>query len=207
MVLQIPVSKRAVAGRVGFALAILLGGMLWALQANAEGGFRWRGAPPPKCTSSLITEIGPRIGTDEIDHEMLGYSLALGFTRNAPSGKIGWGFVAQATTSSEGGTYLVTFMPRARRWLGSGVAIDAGAGVALLGPGEYPVGLKGMAASAAINFSDLVSITGGWDHEFVRDGSPARNSFSIGLRFDSYLAPPIGLATLGLAAIALQGID
>ena len=180
---------------------------LWAFRADADERFRWRGAPPPKCTVSLITEAGPRVGTDEIDHEALGYAVALGFVRNAPPGKIGWGLAAQATTSSEGGTYLVTFMPRARCWLGSGVAIDAGAGVALLGPGDPPMGLKGLAASAAVNFWDLFSITGGWDYEFTRDSAPARNSFSIGLRFDSFLAPPAVLATLGLAILAGAGAD
>jgi hypothetical protein len=193
--------------RAVFALALLLGGMLWALRADAEGGFRWRGAPPPKCTSSLIMEAGPRIGTDEIDHDMLGYSLALGYTRNAPPGKTGWGGVAQVTTSTEGGTYLVTLMPRARRWLGSGVAIDYGAGIALIGPGESPVGLKGMAASAAVNFSDLVSITGGVDYEFPQGSYAARTSFTIGLRFDSYLALPVGLAPLALYVLALGGSD
>ncbi len=182
-------------------VTIVLAATLWAFRADANGGFRWRGAPPPKSTVSLITEAGPRIGTDEIDREALGYAVALGFIRNAPPGKIGWGLAAQATTASEGGTYLVTLMPRARCWLGSGVAIDAGAGVALLGPGDPPMGLKGMAASAGINFWDLFSITGGWDHEFARDNATARTSFSVGLRFDSFLAPPVALATLGFAML------
>src|SRR5262249_29655835 len=45
-------------------ITIALALTLWAFRADADEQFRWRGAPPPKSTISLITEAGPRIGTD-----------------------------------------------------------------------------------------------------------------------------------------------
>jgi hypothetical protein len=191
-------------GRLAAGLVLVAGG--WPEPAGAgEERFSWRGRPQPRCTISLITETGPRVGTDEWDSEPFGYAIAVGWTRNAPPRELAWGGAAQITTSQEGGTYLVTLMPRARCWLGSGVALDAGAGLALLGPGESPIGLKGAAASAGLNFGDLVSLTGGLDYEFPRDGHPARTSVSLGLRFDSYLGPPALLATLALAVAFVAG--
>jgi hypothetical protein len=150
---------------------------------------------------SLITEAGPRLGTREPYGE-LGYAVALGFMVNGPVGRLGLGGAVQVTTSEEGGTYLLTLMPRVRRWLQPAVALDAGAGLAFLGPGDSPVGAKGAAAFLALNYRDLTALAAGLDHEFPRVGIRARTSASLGVRFGSFLGPPVALISLALGAAA-----
>jgi hypothetical protein len=95
-------------------------------------------------------------------------------------------------------------MPRLRRWLSESVALEAGAGVSLLGPGDPPVGFKGATAFVALNYRDLVLVTGGLN--YVKDGISAGTSVSLGLRFGSYLGPPVLLATLVGAVVVASGL-
>lgn len=161
----------------------------------------WRGRPQPECRVSVITEAGPRLGTDE-PFAPLGYAVALGIMVNRHPGQTGVGATVDITTSNESGTYLLTLMPRARRWLTSRTALEAGAGVALLGPGDSPVGLKGFSALTALNYRDLVLLTVAANHETGRNGIPSHTSASIGLRFAAYLGPPVALVSLALAGAA-----
>ena len=169
---------------------------------SAAAQLCWRGHPAPACHSSVVTEAGPRVGTNE-PYEPYGYTVALGFIRNKNVGQTGLGWVVEISTAPEGGTYVVTPMPRLRRWLSESVALEAGAGPSLLGPGDPPVGFKGATAFVALNYRDLVLVTTGLN--YVADGISAGTSLSLGLRFGSYLGPPVLLATLIGAAVVAGG--
>ena len=73
----------------------------------------------------------------------------------------------------------------------------------LLGPGDRPVGSKGATGFVALNYRDLVLVTTGLN--YVADGISAGTSLSLGLRFGSYLGPPVLLATLVGAAVVAGG--
>ncbi|MDH4348687.1 MAG: hypothetical protein OEW17_07760 [Gemmatimonadota bacterium] len=169
---------------------------------NAAAQLCWRGHPVPECRSSLVTEAGPRFETGQ-PHGPLGYTVALGVMRNKGVGQNSLGVVVEVSTAPEGGTYVVTPMPRLRRWLSESVALEAGAGLSLLGPGDPPVGFKGATGFVALNYRDLVLVTTGLN--YVADGISAGTSLSLGLRFGSYLGPPVLLATLVGAAAAAGG--
>ena len=186
--------------RVGAAV-LMVGGVGCALAEPGAAQVCWRGRPLPTCRLSVISEAGPRLGTDE-PYDPLGYAVALGFMLNGPVGGVGYGGAVQITTSTEGGTYLMTLMPRVRRWLQPAVALDASAGLALLGPGDNPVGVKGGAASLALTYRDLIGLAVGLDHEFPRGGLSARTSVSVGVRFGAFLGPPIALISLVAGAAA-----
>jgi hypothetical protein len=162
----------------------------------------WRGHPAPACHSSLVTEAGPRIETGQPDGS-LGYTVAFGVMRNKRVGQTSLGVVVEVSTAPEGGTYVVTPMPRLRRWLSESVALEAGAGPSLLGPGDPPVGFKGATGFVSLNYRDLVLVTTGLN--YVADGISAGTSLSLGLRFGSYLGPPVLLATLAGVVLVAAG--
>lgn len=164
----------------------------------------WRGRPFPTCRMSLITEAGPRLGTQQ-PFGSFGYALAVGTIRNGALGRPGWGGALDITTGSESGTYLVTAMPRVRVWVNSTTAFEAGAGPALLGPGDSPVGLKGGAALAALNYRDLLVLTLGVEYERTRNGIPSRTALSVGIRCASYCGPPAAVVSGLLALLAGSG--
>jgi len=169
---------------------------------SAAAQLCWRGHPAPACRSSLVTEAGPRIETGQPDGAF-GYTVAFGVMRNKGIGQNSLGGVLEISTAPEGGTYVVTPMPRLRRWLSESAALEAGAGPSLLGPGDSPVGFKGATAFVALNYRDLVLVTGGVN--YVAEGMWPGTSVSLGLRFGSWLGPPVLMATLAGAFVVARG--
>lgn len=162
------------------AAALLLCAMPGAAQTC------WRGRQWPACRRFWITESGPRFGNHEaLASHRLGSANALGFMVNRSSGAALGGTI-EFTTGGETGTYRLAVVPRYRRWVGGGTALDLGVGVAVLGEGTQAAGFKGVSALAAVNYRDLVALTA--EVESRRGTSLGTQTVAtIGIRFGAYL--------------------
>ncbi len=189
------------------ALSAFVSSLLLLLPSNkAYGQCFWQAKPLPYCQSFWFLESGPRLGTREAYGKM-GHVLALGKMRNRQShSALGVGI--EFSTGSESGLYRLAIMPRYRRWLSQNWAADAALGPAVLGEGYPAVGYKGLSAMVALNYRGLFSLNAEMETRRLEYGT--HTSYSMGLRFGSYLALveiPAVLAVAVVIAMALARSD
>lgn len=166
----------------------------------------WRARPAPRCSFFWITESGPRFGNHEAFVEgHLGSATAVGLMTNR-SASIAFGATLELTTGSESGTYRLAVMPRFRRWLTPAIALDLAGGVALLGEGERAAGFKGVSGLVAVSVADFVVVAAEVE---MRHGLSigTQTAATIGVRFGSYLGPPVAVASLVLGVLAGGGLN
>lgn len=164
----------------------------------------WRARPLPACSWFWITESGPRFGPHEAFADgALGSATAVGLMTNRTAA-VALGATLELTTGSESGTYRLAVMPRFRYWLTQAVAIDLAAGVALLGEGERAAGFKGVSGLAGFSLGDIAVLVGEIE---TRHGTSlgTETAGTFGVRFGSYLGPPVAVASLVLGLLASAG--
>jgi hypothetical protein len=144
----------------------------------------WQAKPLPQCRSFYFLESGPRVGTREAFFGF-GHVLAVGYMRNIrPNDALGVG--VEFSTGSHSGLYRLAILPRYRRWFSPNWAGDAALGLAVLGEGDSAVGYKGLSVMVALNYRNWIALNA--EIETRRLGYTTQHSFSLGLRFGSYLA-------------------
>ncbi len=169
---------------------------------SGRGQCFWRARPLPDCRSFWFVESGPRLGTREA-FAGFGHVLALGYMRNRqPDYALGVGI--EFSTGSQSGLYRLAVMPRYRHWFSPDWAGDAIFGLAILGEGDPPVGYKGLSAGVALNYRNLIALNAGV--ETRRLGYTTQHSFSMGLRFGSYLAIAEMSVVIVLIILLARGI-
>ena len=180
------------------AAAILLA----AMPAVARGQSCW--VVKPNCRTFWITESGPRVGNHEaFVNRHVGSATAVGLMVNR-SPRWAWGGAIELSTGSESGLYRLALVPRYRHWLGPQVALDIGAGIAVLGENEPAAGFKGVTGLAAIGYEPWVALTA--QVETRNDFSDGTHTAgSIGVRFGGWVGPLVALGSLVWGFFASAG--